>query len=236
MNIFSLFETAAQGIEKVPWRWRALAGMTAGAGYQVMAGDEDTDIMDRITKGLLIGGLAGAGAPGITRGLGRVARFGGGIAEGGIRNKIEGVQAGIKKFGPWSPKSYKTLMTPGFLGLAGAGIGAAIAPEGHRMQGAMIGGGIGFISPAIRNLWRGYSTLEKIPGAQTGALIAAASIPLAASAVFGRTKPEAVGFAIPGVGAQMDYEPLEGDMKNRMTAMNASGDIVLGLHNRKHGA
>jgi hypothetical protein len=191
--------------------------------------------MDRITKGLLIGTVAGVGAPWITRGFGRLAQGVGRVAEGGVRGKITGVRAGVKEFGPWSMKSYKALMTPGFLGLAGAAVGAAVAPPGYKMTGAMVGGGLGFAAMPFRSLYRGFTALEAVPGAQTGALITAATIPIAASAMFGRTRPETVGTAVPGLGAQVDYEPLEGDMKSRMTAMNASGEIVLGLHNRKHG-
>jgi len=235
MNIFDLFSTAAKGVEAVPWRWRLMAGAAVGVGYQAFRGDPDTDFFDRITKGVLLGSVAGLAAGPAVKALGGFTTGTGRIAKWGITSKFSDVRAGIKEFGPWSAKSYKALMHPGFLALAGAGVGAAVAPEGHRMQGAAIGAGLGFMTMPVYHMAQGWKVLGNIPGAKTSTLIAAAALPVLGSAIVGRTLPETTATAIPGLGAQMDYEPLEGDMKSRMTALNASGDIVLGLHNRKHG-
>lgn len=225
MGIYDIFSKVAQQVERVPWRWKLAAGATAGVAGEFAFGDPNQDFMDRITKGLMVGSALGLGAGYAVRATVRGAQ----AIEWGGRKAI------TSKMSAYKTQGYKAFMKPGTLALGGALAGAALAPSGSRLMGAAIGGGLGFAAmPAIKG-YKAFDALGYVPGAQTGALIAAATVPVAAGAIFGRGASEAEANAIPGLGAQMDYQPLDGGMRNRAIAMNASGDIVLGLNNRKHG-
>lgn len=225
MGIYDIFAKAAQGVESTPWRWRALAGVGVGAAYEGINGDPDLSVTDRIAKGATIGLGLGLGAGYAVRGLGGVAAGAEKIAGKAVRSKV----AAVQKTG------YKALLKPGSLMVGGAIAGATLAPDGHKTQGALAGAGIGlFAKPAI-SAYHGFEGLAKVPGLQTGVLLAAAAVPVAAVGVFGKGTPENEGSAIPGVGGTMDYEPLSGSMADKMVAMNASGDVVLGAHGRRHG-
>lgn len=223
-GIYDIFRMAATAVEKVPWRWRMLAGPTAGIVYESMYGNKDIPIGDRIAKGALLGTGLGLGAGIALRGAGGVASGIEMIGKAQIGSKVDKFRA----------KGFKSLLTPGILAIAGASIGAAVAPDGHRTQGAMIGAGLGLAALPVKKIVSGYNTLEKIPGAQTTALIAAAAIPVVASAAFGHGLPEGGGNAVYGEGSTIDYEPLSGSMRDKMYAMNATGDVVFGLNNRRH--
>jgi hypothetical protein len=225
MGIYDIFAAAARTVEKIPGRTRLLAGVTAGAVYQGFSGDPDQDIFTRIGKGMFIGGVAGLGVSAAMRGVGIAAAGGERIGRAAITSKI----AQYQKVG------WKTLMKPGTLAIGGALAGAAIAPTGYKSQGALLGAGLGFVARPAMSMYKGFEALGKVPGAQTGAMIAIASIPVAAAGAFGHKTPDTEAMATPAVGGTMDYTPLEGGMKDRMTALNASGDIVLGLHGRQHG-
>jgi hypothetical protein len=224
-GIYDLFRLAASGAERIPWGNRITAGAVGGALYGTFLGDKDTPFTDRVSKGAFIGVGLGLGAPSIVRGLGRVAT--GGISGGkiGIAGKYNAIQR----------EGFSALMKPGTLMLGGAAIGAAVAPTGHRKQGALIGAGLGYGFIPGRALYKGYSTLGNIPGAQTTALMTAAAGTIAASSMFGNASPSAESTGLNNEEGTIDYKPISGNMRDRMLAMNASGDLVLGLHGRQHG-
>jgi len=225
LNIYETFSKAASFVEKAPWRTRLIGGALAGAAYEGVAGDQDQDIFTRVSKGLFVGSVLGAATPGIIRGAGVGASGGYKIGKAGVEARIAAVKA----------QGWKAMMKPGTLALAGAAAGAAIAPPGYRGAGALVGGGLGLAALPARSLYRGWNALGHVPGAQTGALITAATIPVAAGAAFGLNQPDTTAAALPGGSPGIiDYTPMDGGMKDRMIAMNASGDIVLGLHGRAH--
>lgn len=219
-GIFDLFKLAAKGVESGPLRNRLMGGALAGVGYQFAYGDKESSFGERIGKGLFIGATVGAGAGMALRGAGVVASAGERVGRYAVTNKI----AQVKKIG------WKALTKPGSLMVGGAAIGGMVGGA----PGAAIGAGIGLAARPLKGIWTGYEALGKVPGAQTGAIIAAATVPIAAGVMFGQGTPEAEAAAMPGPMG-IDYTPLEGGMKDRMIAMNASGDIVLGLHGRQHG-
>ena len=238
-GIYSLFEQAAKLTEKIPWRYRLLAGAGTGAGLEAAFGDPNRDIMDRLAEGLFIGGTLGLGAGAVTRVIGRGADLAGTVSQKIAGNRMAAFQtrfaANKAEFGFFKGVTETIQRSPFATAGIGAAAGYAIAPEGHKMQGLAIGAGIGVATPYALGAYRGFEAVSKLPGGTTGLLIAGASVPLAAMVATGYGPPASAGAAVPGVGGTIDYEPMEGDMRDRMTAMNASGDIVLGLNGRRHG-
>lgn len=251
-GIYDIFNLAAKAVDKASPSWRMLAGATVGVGYQFAAGNEDLSFGEKVGKGLFIGGVAGAGAGGILRQAGRYARVAEGFSRRIINSKLGQLSHSFKAIKPltasetgfWGTlkgrarqagEGFSPLMKPGSLMVGGAIAGSMIAPPGSKGIGAAIGGTLGLGALPGMKLYRGYENLGFVPGGQTGSLIAAAAIPVAAAGVFGNGTPEAEGAAIPGLGGEIDYQPIDGGMRDRMTAMNANGDIVLGLHGRQHG-
>jgi hypothetical protein len=224
--IYDLFKLAAQGVERVPWQYRLLGGAAAGGVIGVKSDNPDMTFGEKISKGMFIGAGLGVGAGAVVRGAGVAVTGSERIGRAAIMNKVSAVRS----------QGFKALMKPGTLMLGGAVAGAAIAPEGHRTQGAMIGAGTGLAAIPAMKLYKGASMLGKVPGAQTAMLMAAAAGTIAASAVLGKGGPfEAGGVGEFSPGGTIDYAPMSGNMQDRMFAMNASGDIVLGLHGRQHG-
>jgi len=224
-GIYDLFRIAAEGAEKLPVGYRVVAGAVAGGAADVAWGDKDTPFMDKLAQGMFAGGIAGGGVGFALRGAGKATEAAFSMGKSAVTSKA----AQVQKIG------YKAFMKPGTLMLGGAVAGAALAPSGHKTQGAMLGAGLGLAYKPAMGIIKGFNTLEHIPGAQTTALIAAATVPVVAAGIFGSGTPDASGGAVPGIGGTMDYTPLEGGMKDRMVAMNASGEVVLGLNGRRHG-
>ena len=219
-GIYDLFSKTAALAERIPLGNRLAAGAAAGMVYQGLYGDQDLSIGERLGKGVFIGaasgGLVGLGI----RAAGSVTSGATRIGKSVVASKIAEVQA----------RGLVALTRPGTLMIAGAGVGAAIGGP----TGAAVGAGIGLGVRPIKSLWSGYEALGRIPGGQTGALIAASTLPIAAGAAFGLRSPETEAAAMPGP-LGMDYEPIQTGMRDRMIAMNASGDIVMGLNGRRHG-
>jgi|SRR5208283_3862462 len=245
-GIYSIFEAAAGVVGKAPWRWRLLGGAAAGGVGAAAFGDKDRDLMDRITEGVVMGAGTGLAAGGLLKAAGHVADFGGAVGKrvAGKRMAAFGARMASTKaaFTPEMGFFARAKKYAGVVGksplmtmAAGAGIGYMVAPEGQKAKGAAIGAGLGLMTPAAVSMYHGYNALGRVPGGQNALFIAAAAIPLAAQVAFGHGKPEATASAVPGLGSTIDYEPLSEDMSDRMTAMNASGDIVLGLNGRRHG-
>ena len=230
-GIYSIFEGAAKVTGKIPWRWRLMAGSAAGAAGQGFFGDKDRDLMDRITEGIVMGAGTGLLAGPLLRVAGRGAQLGAAAGKKITGNRFGAFQKSIAKRGLWDTVQ----RSPFVFAAAGAGVGYMVAPEGQKAKGVMMGAGFGLMVPTGIGVYKGYNALGKVPGAQNTAFIAAAAVPLAAQVAFGHGKPEASAYAVPGVGGTIDYEPLSEGMADRMTAMNASGDIVLGLNGRRHG-
>jgi hypothetical protein len=270
MGIYDIFKMAAAGAEKVPWRWRLLAGAGGGAAVGAMSGDKDTPVMERMAKGAFIGTGIGLGAGIALRGAGGLASGAESIGKTALSSKTSAIgkamrgvgsatRQAIHDVGPLTSgeqgfmgiisgrvrqageiltplaKGLAPLTNPGTLALGGAAIGAMVAPSGHRMKSAAVGAGVGFAAMPAMQMMKGWKALGNVYGGQTTALIAAAAVPVAASAMFGKATPDGSANAAFGAGGITDYSPSSDDMRDRMYAMNASGDLVLGLHGRQHG-
>lgn len=223
-GVYDIFRYAADMVERVPFQWRAIAGATAGVGYQLTNDNEDLSLGAKVGKGLFIGTSVGLGMGNITRLAGRVAQAGTGIGRFAVTSKINAVQR----------SGFAALRTPGMFMLGGAFAGAMMAPPGSRGTGAIIGGGLGLATIPAMKLYSGYESMGGFGKITT--LAGVAGIPVAVGILGNRgINPEAEAAAYPGPGATIDYTALDGGMNNRITAMNASGDIVLGLHGRQHG-
>lgn len=224
-SFYDLFRLAAAGAEKIPWNNRLLAGAGGGALYGAFLGDKDKSFSDRISRGAFVGAGVGLGAAHVLRGAGVVASAGERVGKAAITSKFNAIKH----------EGFRAFMHPGTLMLGGAAIGAAVAPEGHRTQGAMIGAGLGYGFIPARSIYRGYNNLGKVPGLQTASLVTAASGAVVAGSILRNPAPESSGRAVADVDSPIDYKPMSSNMRDRMMAMNASGDLVLGLNGRKHG-
>jgi hypothetical protein len=136
--------------------------------------------------------------------------------------------------GPWySPgRAYKAFGTFGLMMGAGAIAGGAIgAYEGHPVRGALIGAGAGLglrVGTGIARQWSQSGFLGKTA-------LTAGGVGLAygiTSALQGPDLSQSVALA-PDVAGLPEYGPPGSGVRARMDAMQASGDIVLGLHNRR---
>lgn len=224
-GIYDLFRLAAAGVERVPWNSRLLAGAGGGALYGALLGDRDKPFMERISKGAVVGLGLGLGTPELLRGAGLVASGGTRVSKAALTGKFNAIKR----------EGFGAFMHPGTLMLGGAAVGAAIAPEGHRSQGAMLGASLGFGFIPGRAIYRGYEHLGVLPGAKPAALVAAGSGAVIAGSIFGSPAAESSGTVMADVDGPIDYRPISDNMRDRMMAMNASGDLVLGLNGRKHG-
>jgi hypothetical protein len=191
MGIYDIFKMAAKGAEKIPWQYRLLAGSIGGAAVEGVFGDKNTPLNERVAKGAMVGTALGLGAGFGLRGAGKLAVG----AETAGRAAITSKMAAIKSEG-----MLKALTKPGTLILGGAVAGAAIAPSGHRMQGAVVGAGVGYLAKPAMSLYKGYEGLGKIPGAQTGLLVAGAATAVAASVAFSQPTTEGGGSTAFGTG------------------------------------
>lgn len=232
-NISSVFASAAKLVEKTPWTWRVAAGGLAGVTEQILMGDPNANMEDKIGKGLLIGGIVGAASGSFIRGAGKASE--------GLFNKSTGYLG--KRMGVYSseiankagvlPSMQKAFMTPAIMAVTGAGIGAAVAGPDRRIKGALIGGGLGLASIPTMNLFKAHSALGKIPGGQT-ALYATAGLGITAYGAFADNDHHSEINGQMEEGGMMSYSPSSSSVSDRMSAMNASGSIVLGSHSLRH--
>lgn len=230
-SIYSVFSAAASAIEKAPWRLRVASGVVGGVVAEGMFGSREDDLGTRIKKGIFLGAGAGLLAPHITRIVGRGANFTGNrmLDYAGYRyGKFNKYKDTLGKFGA----ARKALFTVPIMAAAGAGIGAAVAPDGQRTRGAMLGAGIGMLAKPASMLWSGWEKAGEVPGLQTAG-IALAGASLAGAGAFMQMEPQAT-VAAGNTPAGPEYGPAGNSMNDRMAAINASGDIIFGLHGRRH--
>jgi hypothetical protein len=126
----------------------------------------------------------------------------------------------------------------------GAGLGAYADPD-NRGKGALIGAGVGMVAASAPRFVQNINgpagkAWKAIPGKGilgVGALVAG-------SAAYGTmTKPaelERAGVAQPSPtgntdNSEVSYDNYRYSLTDRVATMNAGGDLVLGLHNLRHG-
>jgi hypothetical protein len=222
----------------------AAAGAVGAIGFGIY-GNKDVDASDRA----MFGGAVGAGAL-VTAPVTLPALAGAGVAgyyglrqygRGMMSQKrllqargLDEVAAGMHAFG-----------TRGTFALAGAAIGAAVDKD-NRGRGAVIGAGVGF---GVRSFMHGASLYKaasnplKIAGKEwfnPGKLAFIGGLSMLAGIAGGTLSGDPVS-AEAAYGDGADYDTFgagqAGDVgvKERAGMMNASGDVVLGAHRRRHG-
>ncbi len=224
-GITDIFRMAAEGVDKIPWRWKLLAGTVGGAAIGASSKDDNLTFGQKVARGMAIGGVGAFGSGMLLRAAGHGTEAMTSIGRAVVTNKFSEVKL----------QGLKALMKPGTLMLGGAAAGAIIAPEGHKTQGALIGGGLGLAARPVKGFLNAWNAMGNVKGLQTVALLTTSAVAVSAAGIFSRGTVEGQGATTSGIGGTIDYEPLSGSMKDRMLAMNATGDIVLGLHGRQHG-
>jgi hypothetical protein len=210
----------------------------AGAAVGVARGSADSvgeDSSERATTiahhtagaGLLAGGAGAAGYAGRsmlrTRGASAAKRFGSWYGKGWN--------------GAFAEKSVGAMFAHGPVGLTIGGIvgGALAGTFGDGPSSVVTGVGVGVVAgvaayPVARQMSADWKALGKVT--KTGVLAAAAvGVGLAARAYLHQPEVELDDTASrDGLGG---YDAAPSGLRNRLAAMNGTGDIVLGLHNRR---
>lgn len=235
---------AASFLKSAPVLIGAGVGATIGAasGFAPKADDEFTDPYRRAGTRALGLGLAGA-AGGLLLG-GNYARIPGAAAWG--FKKAAGVvesasasvsaraaafeAAGSTKVGATASAFARS---PFFMTAAGAGVGAIIGAHYDRPgAGAAIGAGVGLGTVAALKSTR----VLKTPAGRIGTILTLSAALLYGGEAMKASSAETVTFGRPdGMGGYTYSSTPEGNVRQRINAMNASGDVVLGLHNLRHG-
>lgn len=244
MSIYDIFSKAASVVEKAPFRTRLLAGFTAGGVVGAMTGNPDEDITTRFARGAFIGSAIGFGSAAVVRGVGRFTERAGMAGLRGIQGLPTAFKGQAARFSELRragvsglEAARKSFATYGNVMLAGAGIGALVAPPGSRLQGAAIGAGVGVLGRMAMPAAIGYSKLGKVPLLGTpaqAALLSSVGFPILAYGTFRTGAPASEVAGIENMG-DTAYQPMTSGVADRITAMSASGDIVMGLNNRRHG-
>lgn len=205
---------------------RILIGAVGGAALNVGFGDKDKPVLERLKSGVLYG--AGLGAFTSIAAVG--AGTAGEVAYRGLKAGIPATGKGLYRYagsrvsmfksGASAMKAFGTY--PAFMA-AGAVAGATLDQD-DRLHGAMYGalGGLGLKAGfTTYDMYKNTNTLGKV-GMIVGGSVAAAGITASMQG--------------PGTAAVApDYaEAYNGGVNNRMRSMNASGDLVLGSHRRRH--
>ena len=205
-------------------------GSIAGAGLMTAYGSKSSSLEDKAATGAFFGagaavsaGTALAFAPKLgMNSASRVSKHFMSLPSKFSSLKAEGMSSGaaaMKTFG----SSYPSLM------FAGAAIGGTIGGP----QGAVIGAGAGMAVRPIINGAMKYQALGKIPFAKTALVGGASSLFVLASMM--NKNQEASAELTPDTenGGSMISSP--GTYKQKMADINATGDMVFGMRNLRHG-
>jgi hypothetical protein len=159
--------------------------------------------------------------------------------------------------GPVSPAAYSRIASsarfkalPAFATvpvMAGAGalLGAAFAGEDHRMRGAAIGAGVGAGASVALHAAKSWKSMGKAgaPAWNRFGMKPAMAVALAAAA-FGAgsaMRPKEEVAALPTETGEAEYADMAAAQRydsgagRRMRSMKASGDMVFGMSNSRHG-
>lgn len=132
--------------------------------------------------------------------------------------------------------------------VAGGAAGLAMRSIGLRGMGRLASGGYSaaatggrlmMANPArsiMRKMGRekfGFSTFSKT-GLKAGAMATLAVAGIAAIAYSARSNPETQAYAAPNGYGETDYIPAS-TVRDRMNLLSATGDMVFGLNNSRHG-
>lgn len=221
---------------------RLWLGAAAGAAYQGIFGDKNTDFGQRMTEGVVAGAMVGA----ITN---PKYVYDSVKAVGGLAGKAAGAAASSYGRGMW--RNFDSLATAGVpmwkAGLhsfgrlpvlmgAGAAIGAMVDSD-DRKRGAMIGAGAGVAArlaitgPAV---WKKFS---KNPMRKMGAIAGLSALAFAGGSYLA-SKTQAQAEAVRAIdGGYEEQAPgtYKAGLKERLESIGAHGHMVFGAHNKRHG-
>jgi hypothetical protein len=220
-------------------------GAAAGAAGFGLWGDKNQDLGDRVQVGALTGLVAGAAShliwPGAQAGL-----YAGKLGASQYISSMKSRYAAMRGAGAGAfTSAFHSYGTRGVFTGLGAVIGASMAGEDHRMQGAAIGGALGY---GARSLWTASSMYKRLPTRwgpgkklptffQTGFIAGLSTLAFAAGTAFRSDNHEAAA-VYNETGGYDEYTPgaaPDSGVRERMRNINATGDMVLGAHGLRHG-
>jgi len=244
------------------------AAIGGGALLNWRFGNQDVESGDRLKQGAMFGGAAlltvplwkraivgggfslsrpagmsradwlrGAGSAVRNAPLGRGASW----AAGKARGYGAGLQAEYRQQiaqGASRLSALSTFATVPVMGGLGAVLGAGIAGEGHRTQGALIGGAVGSAGAVA---FRATKLVKNMgAGKRLGLYAGLAVVAFSAGQAMNHEYSEQAGVANPMTGEDDIVDPsvaarMESGVRNRMQSMNAHGDMVFGMNRKRHG-
>jgi hypothetical protein len=118
---------------------------------------------------------------------------------------------------------------------AGAVFGGIIGSRyDHPIEGAAIGAGVGLAVKAglgVNQLWK---TVGKVPGGRMGLMLAASTVLYGGVRATMSPQVQSEAYASDDGSGGYDYSD-RSSVSRRMNRINATGNVALGLHNKRHG-
>ena len=248
-------------------------GAAAGAVGMGAFGDKDRPIGDRLAPGAALGIVAGIGSSAIysaAKKTGRLGLHGGTSYFSSMSSKYVDLTKAVKNpytgltkagMGPLAATFHAYGTRGVFTGL-GAVIGASVAGEDHRAQGAAIGGGIGFAARSLiggAHVYKEWGTMHypkfmpktfmgktrnagqsvSRPGGKLALIAGLSALAFVAGAAL--SNHDHVTAASYNAGAEAGYDAYDpgsapdSGIQERVKNIGAHGDVVLGSHGARHG-
>ena len=236
-----VFETGARAgwaISRAHVGDRMLIGAILGAGTNAAFGDSDVPLGRRLTRGALAGGFLGLAVyPALYSA--------GALGEGIFRAGKAGVPAVGRRIGRYFGRGYSRFMenpslgqlyksfgtTGGFM-MAGTAIGGYVgAQTGHPFKGMLYGAGVGLGAKGTAEFFSLYSKAGKL--GQAGLIAGGVAGVFGIASVAQPPDLSQSVVVTPDIAGLPEYGPPGSGLQERLRSMNATGDIVLGLHGRR---
>jgi hypothetical protein len=211
-------------------------------------GDKDKPVGDKLASGAMLGAVAGIGSGAIyaaSKKTGRLGWYGGGKYVSSMNAKYRGFTADIVKGGKTYsgmkalPAAFHAYGTRGVFTGLGAVIGATVAGEGHRTEGAAIGAGVGFAARTVIGGTMAYKQWGKVPGGKSLFIAGLSALAFVGSSAF--ANHDHVTTASYNAGADGGYDAYDpgsapdSGVRERAKNIGATGDVVMGSHRARHG-
>lgn len=132
-----------------------------------------------------------------------------------------------------SLKGARAFFRPMVLGGLGAAAGAYLSED--RYLGATVGGAAGLLAGGLLKYSGAISKIRKVPGSGLLGVLAATAAAGAAGALLSEPEVQSAATGVDDGAGGVAYAPYNGSIRTRMENMAAKGDLVFGLHNRRHG-
>jgi hypothetical protein len=211
-----------------------------GAYLGLKHGPEDADTEDRVKAGIAYTGMAATAAAAVGTGIyaigpKRVANGAWNLGKKYVNSQSAAYAKEAAKVGRF--KALPVLASAPTMMTAGAAIGAMVAGKDHRTKGAVIGAGAGAAATVAVQGARMWGKMGRFGHGAALLSLSAAAFGVGESMSH---QPEAA--MIPNdVTGEGDYAAPEqaaaynSGVKRRMKNMNATGDMIFGMHNSRHG-